>query len=215
MSSRPWLALELLNLLQLAKPPMRLLAASILTVVLLGPRGAGACAGDCDGNGAVTIDEIVTGVRIALGSDVLLCPAADRDQNGIVSVDEIVAAVLAALEGCSQSSGYTFRELQERIFKPSCAHSGCHSAHAPVAGLDLESQHAWAQLVGAAPTNFAASLRGLRRVQPRDLEMSFLWVKLEPVVPPEYGSPMPLGLPPLSKQERRAIAQWILDGAAP
>jgi len=60
------------------------------------------CAGDCDGNHAVTVDEILRGVSIALGGQALgLCPAFDRDGDAAVTVDEIVAAVSNALVGCA------------------------------------------------------------------------------------------------------------------
>jgi len=49
----------------------------------------------------VTIDELVTGVSIALGdADAGACAGLDRDQNGRATVDELVAAVDGALRGC-------------------------------------------------------------------------------------------------------------------
>jgi len=62
----------------------------------------GKCDGDCDGNGAVTINELVMAVTIALGqSDVSMCASADMNSSGGVEVNELVAAVGAALDGCS------------------------------------------------------------------------------------------------------------------
>lgn len=59
------------------------------------------CVGDCDGSGNVTVDEILLGINIALGSrPVDECTAFDRDGNGAVTVDEIVTGVTYALEGC-------------------------------------------------------------------------------------------------------------------
>jgi hypothetical protein len=59
------------------------------------------CPGDCSGDTLVTVDELVTGVRIALGSAQLnACAAFDMDRSGTVTVDELVAAVNAALHGC-------------------------------------------------------------------------------------------------------------------
>lgn len=59
------------------------------------------CAGDCDESGAVTIEELVRLVRIALGEEAIdRCPSGDRDGNGAITVDEIVAAVAVALYGC-------------------------------------------------------------------------------------------------------------------
>lgn len=60
------------------------------------------CAGDCNGDGIVTIDELVTLVAIAL--DVRRpadCLAGDRDGNNTITIEEIVAAVARALVGCT------------------------------------------------------------------------------------------------------------------
>lgn len=59
------------------------------------------CAGDCNGDGVVTVDELIRGVNIALGTlAVSVCPAFDTNGDGQVTVDEIVAAVVTALRGC-------------------------------------------------------------------------------------------------------------------
>jgi len=63
-----------------------------------GPAG---CPGDCDGNGSVTVNELVTSVNIALGSLPLsACPVLDVNGDGTVEIDELVAAVNDALNGC-------------------------------------------------------------------------------------------------------------------
>jgi len=60
------------------------------------------CVGDCDGDGAVAIDELITGVNIALGGPpVSACPAMDRDGDGAIDVSELVAAVANALDSCA------------------------------------------------------------------------------------------------------------------
>ena len=54
--------------------------------------------GDCDGNGVVTISELVLGVNIALERRPLEdCPAFDSNGDGRVGIDELVQAVNAAL----------------------------------------------------------------------------------------------------------------------
>lgn len=59
------------------------------------------CVGDCDGSSSVTIDELVTGVNIALGSAPMrVCPAFDCNHDGQVTVNCLVRAVNAALNGC-------------------------------------------------------------------------------------------------------------------
>jgi hypothetical protein len=60
------------------------------------------CIGDCDGSGGVSVDELLTGIRLALdsGPPIESCGAFDRDRDRSVSVDELVGAVAAALGGC-------------------------------------------------------------------------------------------------------------------
>ncbi|GIW44546.1 MAG: hypothetical protein KatS3mg077_1828 [Candidatus Binatia bacterium] len=62
------------------------------------------CPGDCDGDGRVTVDEVVLGARALLG-EVKIEPSCrlDRDGSGEVTVDEIIAAVDLALFGCPES----------------------------------------------------------------------------------------------------------------
>lgn len=60
------------------------------------------CAGDCNGDFQVTVDELLTAVNIALGRQgVANCTAADLNGDGVVTVDEIIAAVNSALNGCA------------------------------------------------------------------------------------------------------------------
>jgi YVTN family beta-propeller protein len=61
----------------------------------------GPCYGDCDLSGAVTINELVQGVGIALGTLPLAgCPPADSEGNGAVTIADLIRAVNAALNGC-------------------------------------------------------------------------------------------------------------------
>ena len=61
-----------------------------------------ACSGDCNSDREVTIDELLTGVGIALGyRPPRDCPAIDFDADGAVSVDELVRAVGHALLSCT------------------------------------------------------------------------------------------------------------------
>lgn len=57
-------------------------------------------AGDCDGDGSVTVDEVITAVSIALGAGELSsCSDADVDRDYRVTVDEVITGVSAALVG--------------------------------------------------------------------------------------------------------------------
>jgi parallel beta-helix repeat protein len=56
--------------------------------------------GDCDGDGNVTVDELILGVGIILGNELVTdCPTFDRNGDGQITVDELVRAVTAALLG--------------------------------------------------------------------------------------------------------------------
>jgi hypothetical protein len=70
-------------------------------MMLQPPRAtAVACPCDCDEDGAVTVDELLTVTNIALGIQSLAaCPSADTG-DGDVTVEEIVDCVGAALSGC-------------------------------------------------------------------------------------------------------------------
>lgn len=59
------------------------------------------CAGDCDGDGEVRINELIVAVNIALGgADPQACPAADGNGDGAIAVNELIVAVNRSLEGC-------------------------------------------------------------------------------------------------------------------
>src|SRR5262245_51231480 len=84
---------------------MRLASLSSFALALqLAPAVAGAglapCVGDCDGDGQISIAELVRGVGIALGAPLDRCPGFDRSGNGSVGIDELIAAVGGALNGC-------------------------------------------------------------------------------------------------------------------
>jgi hypothetical protein len=83
--------------------------AAVFVLCCISPRAAApiACA-DCNGDGRVTVDELVRGVAIALRQSAADdCPAIDRDGDGAVTVDELVAAVGDALRGCPPVIGPT------------------------------------------------------------------------------------------------------------
>ena len=96
----------------------------------------GTCAGDCNHDDSVTVDELVTGVRMALGTvPVGRCPDLDPGGDGRVAIDELVAAVNNALAGC-----------------------GSQANHAPVASevsfsADTSTPYVEKQLIGSDPDN--------------------------------------------------------------
>jgi len=64
-----------------------------------------ACPGDCDGDDAVSVTDVIAGVNIALGTaDIETCHAADLNDDGTVSIDELIRLVRRALDGCAVPS---------------------------------------------------------------------------------------------------------------
>lgn len=73
-----------------------------LTATSFASLSGNACVGDCKGDGMVTVDEILAGVNIALGTaSIESCPMFDRNTDGIISIDELVSAISAAILGCA------------------------------------------------------------------------------------------------------------------
>jgi hypothetical protein len=76
-------------------------AATPTPTVTETPTTGPSCVGDCDGNGTVAINELITGVGIALGSlPFTACPQFDSDGSNTVAINELIAAVNNALTGC-------------------------------------------------------------------------------------------------------------------
>jgi ELWxxDGT repeat protein len=59
------------------------------------------CDGDCNGDGKVTIDELLTAVNLALTGDPIdTCSAIDANGDGVLTISDLIAAVASALNGC-------------------------------------------------------------------------------------------------------------------
>jgi hypothetical protein len=68
------------------------------------PTTSAGCAGDCDGSGIVTVNEIVTMVNIALEREPLdTCHAGNADGNQQITINEILSAVNRVLGGCASA----------------------------------------------------------------------------------------------------------------
>lgn len=62
----------------------------------------GPCFGDCNGDGEVSINELIIGVRVALGQAAVEdCLDFDSNGDGEVSVSELIQAIGSALRGCT------------------------------------------------------------------------------------------------------------------
>lgn len=123
------------------------------------------------------------------GSDDASCTAA-------TSMQSVQAQVF---DGCSNGGPY----------------GGCHAQAPFAASLDLTRGNAWQYLVHA-PSNSAP---GSWRVEPRDLDHSFLWRKLNDDLPTDAseGLPMPRDVvdqwAKLTDAQLAAVRCWIQSGA--
>ncbi len=87
---------------------MRSCRLSVMRVLIVGwclllvaAAASAQCPGDCNGDGVVRIDEMVQGVRIALGDASLdVCPLFDASGDGAGRIEELVAPANSALSGC-------------------------------------------------------------------------------------------------------------------
>ena len=62
------------------------------------------CPGDCNGNHAVSINELLMLVNVALGdTSKSACAAGDANHDGTVGIDDLVSAVDKSLHGCGAS----------------------------------------------------------------------------------------------------------------
>ncbi|HVO22678.1 MAG TPA: hypothetical protein VMW56_03515 [Candidatus Margulisiibacteriota bacterium] len=95
------------------------------------------CAGDVNGDGMVTVDEIIKAVNAALNSCATdPCPG-DVNGDQVVTIDEIIKAVIAALEGCGGTCPYTF--LDDTLgLGMSCGYSGAFSLN-PACSTELSA----------------------------------------------------------------------------
>ncbi len=116
----------------------------------------------------------------------------------------------------------SFDLIQDRIFKPSCATSGCHLSNTDASflqhGLVLNTASAsYLNLVGVAPKNAVAIANKLQRVSKYSFDASLLYHKLNwdnshhPNA--NYGTAMPLGGKPLSVGQLEFVKKWIEAGA--
>lgn len=76
-----------------------------------------ACAGDCNGDRVVRINELIGLVRIALRLDPLeACPDADTNADGAIGVGEIVAAVQRSLDGCDGEAVFSGFDAADVVY---------------------------------------------------------------------------------------------------
>lgn len=115
----------------------------------------------------------------------------------------------------------SFDLIQQRIFTPSCALSGCHASAQDASfaqhGLVLTADVAYQNLAGVSPKNTNALNDGLKRVKAFASSQSLLYYKLNSAAihhsGQQYGNPMPLGGQSLTDGQIEFVRRWIEAGA--
>lgn len=116
----------------------------------------------------------------------------------------------------------SFAIIQEQIFTPTCATSGCHLSSADASylqhGLVLASSSlSYANLIDKQPKNLNALNQKLLLVSKSNLNSSFLYHKLNwdnaHHAGIDYGASMPLGGKPLTIGQLEFVKRWIEAGA--
>ena len=111
--------------------------------------------------------------------------------------------------GPGPSPDATFTRVQNEVFTPKCALSGCHLGPASLAqeGLVLTEGVAYDSIVMVR----ANQNPSIFRVTPGDATSSYLWRKITPGQPiigdrmPQTGS--------ITEEQRQLVTDWILRGA--
>ena len=100
----------------------------------------------------------------------------------------------------------TLTKIQNEIFTPSCATSGCHSGSNPPDGLLLTDGQSWSNTV-----NVQAVQMDMLRIKPGDPDSSYLVRKIQGsgIV----ANRMPIGAAKLSQDKIDLIRQWVTEGA--
>lgn len=205
--------------------PTFVIGLALFAVGGVQPASAQVCTGDCNDDGTVTIDDLITVVNVSLGSmPMSACAEADNaPTDGRVAIDEVIQSVRGSLFGCfcmgeQLTFNSTFEAIQKQIFeRRGCTAAVCHGSPPPQAqgGLDLRPDVAYENIFEKPATEVDMNL-----ITPGARDRSYLYLKLAAATDPGQlsgfqimGAPMPNGLQPLSADELEAMRLWIYSGA--
>lgn len=123
-----------MNTMPLYRRTIRRIACLMLATAALpgigATRSSAECIGDCNEDGTVAVNELVTSVDITIGSrDLVSCPSLDSDADGTGAVNDLLVAVDNALNGCPPSpptptptptTGATATPTSTQVVPPNC-----------------------------------------------------------------------------------------------
>ena len=95
------------------------------------------CVGDCNGDGEVKINELITGVNIALNTAFVdTCLNFDSSNDGSVAINELITGVNCSLSGCvgANANYVAIHDWASPDFDDDCV--SCHNEKPDEASLD-------------------------------------------------------------------------------
>lgn len=108
----------------------------------------------------------------------------------------------------------SYKLVFEKVFKPSCALSNCHSKEGDFGHHGLGNDYTYNHLLEEDSHNEDALAAGLRMVKPGNPDSSFLFVKIKwDGSPFQFGQKMPTGGLKLTANQIEFVRQWIAAGA--
>jgi hypothetical protein len=112
------------------------------------------CAGDCNGDGKVSVDELVLGVNIALGdAGMSACANLDVDSSNRVEINELVLAVVDALDGCPVPTAPTKTVASTPFRTATAAHTpSLTPTNTPTSTFTVTSTHTSISTPTSSPT---------------------------------------------------------------
>jgi murein DD-endopeptidase MepM/ murein hydrolase activator NlpD len=184
----------------------------IVFLVVLPHLAPAACVGDCNDDGAVVVNELILGIRIALGQqDPGDCPRFDPDGTG-VGIPQLVLGVSHALDGCPVIDATPTPDSAEAPVGPSggsVAIPGAVVSVPPGAFEEVQMVALSIERDPAAEAQFAedALLLGADRL-PFEYEVSIAGV------PPLVDVPLELEIPAGVEltNDLQVQARWYQDG---
>lgn len=156
------------------------------------------------------VDEVTLNVQIGGDTYCAAFASGSGDVKKNTAEGFLLVKDFPAPGSCTTSSPATFATIQEKIFTPKCATSGCHIGSSPSSSLDLSSGAAYADSVNV-PSIQVPALKRIDSTNP-DAGDSYLYLKLSGGSGMLF-SQMPMGGSPLSSDCLDGLAAWIGDGA--
>jgi hypothetical protein len=108
----------------------------------------------------------------------------------------------------------SYKLVFEKVFKPSCALSNCHSKEGDFGHHGLGNDYTYDHLLTDPVENNEALAAGLRLIQPGSPDSSFLYAKIKwDGSAFQFGQKMPTGGLKLTANQIEFVRQWIAAGA--